>query len=51
MLDNKQMIATLECYIHHRKNKEVRIAQPKTPQQYLLLTKAYEHCIKYFIKH
>jgi len=48
---NEEMIAVIECYIHHRKNKQVRIAKPKTPQQYLLLTKAYENCIGFFIKH
>jgi hypothetical protein len=49
-MSNEQMIAVVECYIHHRVNKEVRIAKPKTPQQYLLLTKAYENCIGFFYK-
>jgi hypothetical protein len=44
------MISVVECYIHHKKNKEVRIARPRTPQQYMLLVKAYENCIGFFIK-
>jgi hypothetical protein len=49
-MSNEQMIAVVECFIHHRTNKEVRIARPRTPQQYLLLSKAYENCIGFFIK-
>jgi hypothetical protein len=48
---NEEMIAVVECFIHHRTNKQVRIAKPNTPQQYLLLTKAYEYCKGFFIKH
>lgn len=44
------MIAIVECYIHHRTNKQVRIAKPRTPQQFLKLTKAYESCYRFFIK-
>ena len=47
---NEDMIAVLQCYIHHRTDKEITIAKPKTPQQYLLLVKAYENCVSYFIK-
>jgi hypothetical protein len=47
---NEDMIAVLECFIHHRTNKEIRIAKPRTPQQYLLLTQYYEKCIPFFIK-
>jgi len=50
-MDNKEMIAIVQCYIHHRTNKQVDIALPKTPNQYLLLTKAYEYCKGFFIKH
>ena len=49
-MSNEEMIAVVECYIHHRVDKEVRIAKPKTPQQYLLLAKAYENCIGFFYK-
>lgn len=45
------MIAIVECFIHHKTNKQVRIAKPKTPHQFFLLTKAYEKCIGFFIKH
>lgn len=50
-MSNEQMIAVVECYIHHRTNKQVRIAKPKTPQQYLKLTQAYESCIGFFHKY
>jgi len=49
-MSNEDMIAVLQCYIHHRTDKEITIAKPKTPQQHLLLVKAYESCIKYFKK-
>jgi len=49
-MSNDQMIMILECFIHHRTNKQIRIARPRTPQQYLLLSKAYENCIGFFIK-
>ncbi len=48
---NEEMIAIVECFIHHKTNKQVRIAKPKTPHQFFLLTKAYEKCIGFFIKH
>ena len=48
-MSNEDMIAVLECFIHHRENKEIRIAKPKTPQQYLLLVSCYEKAIKNFI--
>jgi len=44
------MIAIIESYIHHKTGKEVRISKPRTPQQFLKLTKAYESCYRYFIK-
>tara|TARA_R110000851_G_scaffold311442_1_gene471611 strand:- start:724 stop:876 length:153 start_codon:yes stop_codon:yes gene_type:complete len=44
------MIATVECFIHHRTFKEIRISKPRTPQQFFLLTKAYEKCKDFFIK-
>ena len=50
MSDNLKMIATVQCFIHHRANKVVSIMQPRTPQQFFLLTKAYESCKDYFIK-
>ncbi len=46
----EQMIATVECYIHHKKNVQVRIRKPQNPHHYFLLSKAYENCIEYFIK-
>ena len=49
-MSNEDMIAVLECFIHHKENKEIRIAKPKTPQQYLLLVSCYEKCIPFFIK-
>ena len=50
-MDNLQMIATIECYIHHKTGKEIRIAKPKTHQDFYLLTKAYENFKAFFIKH
>jgi len=50
-MNNETMIAILECFIHHRTGKEVRIAKPKNPHQFFLLTKAYENCKDFFIKH
>jgi hypothetical protein len=48
---NEDMIAIVECYIHHRTDKNIRITKPRTPKQYLLLSKAYENCKDFFIKH
>jgi|TARA_R110000772_G_scaffold84281_2_gene178010 hypothetical protein len=48
---NEEMIATVECYIHHRTDKEIRIARPRNSNQFFLLTKAYENCKGFFIKH
>jgi len=39
-MDVKQMIATVQIYIHHRKNKEVDI-QIRTQRDLMLLTRAY----------
>jgi len=50
-MNNNQMIATVECFIHHRKNKEIRIAQPRTHNDFYLLSLAYEKCKDFFIKH
>ena len=49
-MDVKTMVATVQCFIHHRTGKEVRIA-PVKPQHLFLLTKAYENCKGFFIKH
>ena len=49
-MDNREMIATVECYIHHRTNKQIRIA-PIKAKDLFLLTKAYENCKAFFIKH
>ena len=49
-MENKEMVATVECFIHHRTGKEIRIAAIKTKDLFLL-TKAYENCKAYFIKH
>ena len=48
---NDEMIATVECYIHHLKDEEVRIAKPKNHHQFYLLSLAYEKCKDFFIKH
>lgn len=48
---NEEMIAIVECYIHHLKGKEVRIAKPKNHHQFYLLSLAYEKCKHFFIKH
>ena len=50
-MGNLEMIATIECYIHHKTGKEIRISQPKNHNHFFLLTKAYESCKNYFIKH
>ena len=44
------MIAIVECFLHHKTGKQIRISKPTTPSHYLLLTKAYENCKAYFIK-
>jgi hypothetical protein len=49
-MDNLQMIAMVECFIHHKTGKEIRIAKPNKPNQYLLLVKAFENCKHFFIK-
>ena len=49
-MSNDQMIMIIECFIHHRAGKQVRISRPRTPQQYLLLAKMYENCIGWFVK-
>jgi len=49
-MSNIQMIAIVECFIHHRTGKQVRISKPTKPQHFLLLTKAYENSLPYFIK-
>ena len=47
----QQMIAMVQCYIHHKTGKEIQISQPKNPSHFFLLSKAYENCKGYFIKH
>jgi len=49
-MDNNQMIAVVECFLHHRTGKEIRISKPNKPSHYLLLTRAYENCKGFFIK-
>ena len=49
-MDNRQMIAVVECFIHHRTGKQIRIAKPMSHNEFFLLTKAYENCKAYFIK-
>lgn len=49
-MQNEQMIATVECYIHHKTDKEVRIAMPRNHDQFFKLVKAYENCKNFFIK-
>jgi len=49
-MSNEQMIAVVECFIHHRTGKEIRIAKPTRPNHFLLLSKAYEICKGFFIK-
>jgi hypothetical protein len=50
-MSNKEMISVIECFVHHRTGEQIRLTMPRTPQQYLLLTQAYEKCLPYFIKH
>ena len=50
-MSNEQMISMIECFLHHKVNRNIRIAKPRTPQQYMLLVKAYENCKDFFIKH
>ena len=50
MVSNEMMVATLECYIHQVKGTEIKIQLPKTPQQYMLMVKAFENCKGNFIK-
>ena len=49
-MDNRQMIAVVECFIHHRTGKQIRIRKPMSHNEFFLLTKAYENCKAYFIK-
>jgi hypothetical protein len=49
-MENEEMIAVVECFLHHRTDKEIRISKPTKPSHYLLLTKAYENCKGFFIK-
>ena len=50
-MNNETMIAIVECYIHHRTDKKVRVRKPITHNEFFLLTKAYENCKDFFIKH
>ena len=42
----EEMIATVQIYIHHRKNKEVKIVI-RNARDILLLTKAYNIAVKW----
>jgi len=50
-MSNEEMISTIQCFIHHKTNRQIRILKPKTPSQFLLLTSLYQKCIGFFIKH
>lgn len=43
-----QKIALVQCYIHHRTNKEVNIQPPRTKKQMELLEVAYSVAVDYF---
>lgn len=38
----EEMIEVVQLYIHHRKNKEVKINKPTNATEFLLLTQTYE---------
>ena len=46
-MSNLEMIHLIQHYIKVRKGINVRIAEPRTPNQYLLLSKAYEIALAY----
>jgi len=41
------MIATVQIYIHHRKDKEVQISPPTNNRQMMKLIKAYDIAISW----
>ena len=44
----EEMIALVQCYIHHKKGVEVNIVPPRNGRQYLLLRGAYDIAVKFF---
>jgi hypothetical protein len=44
----EEQIAIIECYIHVRKGKEVRIKYPSTMREIMLVQKAYAHAQRWF---
>lgn len=46
-MDIPYMISIVECYIHIRKNKEVRLKYPKDIHELSLLIKAYDYAINW----
>ena len=46
-MNTLQMIALVQCYIHHFKDVEVNIAQPRAGRDYFLLSKMSEKALKY----
>jgi hypothetical protein len=47
---NEEMIAMVECFIHHKTGKQIRIEKPRNHHDFFLLTKAFENCKGFFIK-
>ncbi len=46
-MDIEQMIAIVQIYIHHRKDKEVQISPPRNARQLALLIDAYNTAISW----
>lgn len=44
-----QIIATIQCYIHHRTGKEVQINLPRTVGEIKLMQKMYNIASQYLI--
>lgn len=48
MISKLEKVALVQCYIHYKKDIEVKIKTPITRQQHHLLDLAYSSAIKYF---
>ena len=46
-MNTLQMIALVQCYIHHFKDVEVKISHPRKGRDYVLLSKMSEKALKY----
>lgn len=47
MVSIEEKIAVVQCYIHHKKNIEVKINYPQNIRQLALLDKAYLIAVKH----